>query len=37
MSKNHKKVYRVLSYTEHVPILISAFGGCVSISASFAL
>ena len=33
MSKNHKKVYRVLNYMEHFLILISTVTGCVSISA----
>ena len=33
MSNNHKKVYRVLNYTEHLLILISIVDGCISISA----
>ena len=33
MSKKHKKVSRVLIYTEHPLIAISAITGCVSISA----
>ena len=38
MSKKHKKVCRVLDYTENLLILISTVTGCVSISdfASFA-
>ena len=32
-SKKHKKVYRVLTYIEHLLILISTVTGCVSISA----
>ena len=35
VSAKHKKVYRVLNYIEHLPILISTVSGCVSIS-SFA-
>ena len=35
VSTKHKKVYRVLNYIEHLPILISTVSGCVSIS-SFA-
>ena len=33
MSKKHKKVCRVLNYTEHLLIVISTITGCVSISA----
>ena len=33
MSKNLKKVYRVLNYIEHILILISTVTGCISISA----
>ena len=33
MCKKHKKVCRVLNYTEHAVVLISAITGCVSISA----
>ena len=33
MSKKHKKVYRVLNYSEHLLILIFTVSGCVSISA----
>ena len=33
MSKKDKKVYRVLNYTDHSPIVISTIIGCVSISA----
>ena len=33
MSKKHKKVYRVLNYTEHLLILIYTVAGCISISA----
>ena len=33
MSKKHKKLCWVLSYTEHLLILISTVSGCVSISA----
>ena len=33
MSKNHKKVCRVLNYIEHLLIVISTITGCVSISA----
>ena len=33
MSKNHKKVCRVLRYIKHLLILISTVTGCVSISA----
>ena len=32
MSKQHKKVYRVLNYIEHLLILISTLTGCVSVS-----
>ena len=32
MSTKHKKVCRVLNYTDHSLILISAITGCVSIS-----
>ena len=37
MSKKHKKVYRVLNYIDHLPILISTITGCVSISAFVSL
>ena len=33
MSKKHKKVCRVLNYTEHLLIVISTITGWVSISA----
>ena len=33
MSKKHKKVYRVLNYTEHLLISIFTVSGCVFISA----
>ena len=33
MSNKHKKVYRVLNYTEHLPIVISTVTGCISIFA----
>ena len=33
MSKKHKKVCRVLNYTDHLLIAISTIIGCVSISA----
>ena len=33
MSKNHKKVYRVLNYIEHLLILVSAVTRCISVSA----
>ena len=33
MSKKHKKFCRVLNYTDHSLIVISAITGCVSISA----
>ena len=33
MSKNHKKVCRVLTYIKHLLILISTVTGCISISA----
>ena len=33
MSKKHKKVCRVLNYIKHLPVLVSAVTGCVSISA----
>ena len=33
MNKKHKKVYKVLNYTEHLPIFISTVNGFVSISA----
>ena len=33
MSKKYKKVYRVVNYTEHLPILVSTVTGCISISA----
>ena len=33
MSRKHKNVYRVLNYIEHLLILFSAVGGCLSISA----
>ena len=32
MSKNHKKVCRVLNYIDHLLIVISTITGCVSIS-----
>ena len=32
ISKKQKKVYKILNYTEHIPILASAVTGCVSIS-----
>ena len=32
MSKKHKKVCRVLSYIEHLLILVSTVTGCASIS-----
>ena len=32
MSEEHKKVYRILNYIEHLLILISKITGCVSIS-----
>ena len=32
MSKKHKKVCRVLSYTDHLLIIISIMTGCVSTS-----
>ena len=32
MSKKHKKICRVLNYTEHLLILVSTVTGCVSIS-----
>ena len=31
--KKHKKVYKILDYTEHLLILASKVIGCVSISA----
>ena len=33
MSKNHKKVCRVLNYIEHSLIVTSTITGCISISA----
>ena len=33
MSKKHKKLCRVLNYTEHLLIVISTITGCVYISA----
>ena len=36
-SKKHKKIYRVLNYTEHLLILISTVTGCISISAFVSL
>ena len=36
-SKKHKKIYRVLNYTEHLLILISAVTGSISISAFVSL
>ena len=33
MSNKHKKVYRVLNYIEHLPIVISTVTGCISIFA----
>ena len=33
MSENHKKVYRVLNYIEHLLILVSAVTRCISVSA----
>ena len=33
MSKKHKKVCRVLNYTDHSLIVISTITGCISISA----
>ena len=33
MSKNHKKVYRILNYIEHLLILVSAVTRCISVSA----
>ena len=36
-SKKHKKIYRVLNYTEHLLILISTVTGCTSISAFVSL
>ena len=33
MSKNHKKVCRVLNFIDHVLIVISTITGCISISA----
>ena len=33
MSKNHKKVCKILNYIEHPFIVISTITGCVSISA----
>ena len=33
MKKKHKKVGTNLTYTEHLPILVSAFTGCFSFSA----
>ena len=37
MSRNHKKVCRALNYFEHFLVLVSARGGCVSISAFVSL
>ena len=37
MSKNHKKVHRVLNYIEHLLILSSTGTGCISISACASL
>ena len=37
MSKNHKKVRRVLNYIDPLLILISAITGCVSIFAFVSL
>ena len=36
-SKKHKKIYRVLNYTEHLLILISTVTGSISISAFVSL
>ena len=33
-NKKHKKVYRVLNYIEHLPILTSTVAGCVYVSRS---
>ena len=33
MSKNHKNVYRILNYIEHLLILVSAVTRCISVSA----
>ena len=33
MSKKHKKLCRVLNYTEHLLVVISTITGCVYISA----
>ena len=33
MSKNHKKVYRILNYIEPLLILVSAVTRCISVSA----
>ena len=33
MSKNHKKVYRILNYIERLLILVSAVTRCISVSA----
>ena len=33
ISKKHKKVCRILNYTDHLLILVSTVAGCVSISA----
>ena len=33
MSKKYKKVYRVVNYIEHLPILVSTVTGYISISA----
>ena len=32
MSRKHKKVYRVLNYIDHLPIVIFTSPGCDSIS-----
>ena len=33
ISRNHKKICKILNYTEHLLILASTVTGCVSISA----
>ena len=37
MSRNHKEVCRALNYLKHFLVLVSAGGGCVSISAFVSL